>query len=158
MTKWFYSSTYSKTLPSYLNVATSASKAGIAHALECERVHFGPLSLPSYPPGSLPLGWFLFPGPIWLHPFCLLHGSSSSGFQATLLIVYNHVCSTYFQSHLLRCGNFPNSIRSWILPSPPLQSEHTQPLFTCTLQSLQATRVELNPLNLFCLSALGQAV
>jgi len=43
---------------SCLHAVTSASKAGSAHALKCERVHSGHLSLPSSQPGSLPLGFF----------------------------------------------------------------------------------------------------
>lgn len=99
---------------------------------KCERVHSGHPSLSSLRSGSLPLRFF--PGPIWLHPFCLLHGPTSPVFQATVLIADNQVFSTYFQSHLLRCGNFPNILLYILLP--PLQSLNTP---NCCLRVLCST-------------------
>lgn len=136
-------------------MVTSACKAGSAHTLRCERVHFGHFSMPRSQSGSLPPGFS--PAPIRLRPFCLLYDPTPPVFQATLLTVYNQRFSVYFQSHLLRCGNFPDFLRH-ILPPPPLQSMNApNPCFYVLLQSLQATHMKLNPLNLFCLSTLGQA-
>lgn len=82
---------------------------------------------------------------------------------------------TCFSGYSLNCRQlgvfylFPiASPQMWQLPKqhfafhPSLCSspkhKHTQFLFTCTLQHLQATHMKLNPLNLSCLSTLGQAV
>lgn len=151
--KMIFPSAYSQ---NFLPLMSQCQQSRQCPHVRCERVHFGHLSLPSSQSGSLPLGFFSRTNMIYsLH---LRRGPTSPVFQATLLIVHYWVFSAYFQSHLLRCGSFPNNISPRILPSPPLQSRNTPNPCLYVLCSLRATHINLNPLNLFCLSTSGQAV